>query len=820
MPTFRSSLSFRFVLPILIRLQLPVVTSTLMILLLVSHTMNLYNALLRSTQLFLFFPLRLISSVPPHLSLRNINDCWDQQQPKKRFSGRTQKQVLDYVKANPEKTCQPFERSSSLRTIPMEQRIGSQAELLEGSQSNLPSRSTPNLVTGRFSMTSASSQAEMMLLTSPKKVERSHSAQENYNETKPLVSTEQENNDKRISDGAILGDETMDQITTTGDDEMGEDDMTVDQMLTQSQRTLQTSSYECLDQQQITIDQKVREDEDERMTTRASTDQAEDMTTGIRDQKQTTQTSSSQSLTTSPPHHPAPHPVPPQIHRNGRQSIDGTLSSSSPVKKSFLMSKAERSASLPVSDRNLLMPGNKRIGSDRVNNNNNHIKRKDDLKDNKHHHDDDDGHLEKSLEDILRRDNQKFIDDVLNYVLREPLVRKKSNNSIKRTEKEETELNQNESRIDDHQKKINDNLEASSTGPTKSESVGRSRSCIRKKRREKKPVTRTKSEFRKQTEPNFHRRLFARADYFGRPKTPATGGSSLEPSNQISQQMMAFVSVRSLPSLDSYSYRDDTLADPLEEMIQTLKKKFGGDKNRKRSDDDSSDPTLAPADHQTEGTTNDDSPLRSQKGREVMFDLTASADLMDQLDLDYESEYDSMEFLTSAAGVKKSQEIIKNLRMERNAIIAEQIISSNLKEHFPDNLDVRIFFSASSSSKSFSGYTPFQRPHHHAPRQHPPPQHHQTSTTTGSKEKGEKERPSSPTSSSSAEGKSNKRKDPHHDPSTHGGSYSSSQLIDKSDDDDDDENGYPQACSSSFYYSSHFLADLLVKIHLRETHIF
>ena len=174
-----------------------------------------------------------------------------------------------------------------------------------------------------------------------------------------------------------------------------------------------------------------------------------------------------------------------------------------------------------------------------------------------------------------------------------------------------------------------------------------------RKREEGQSRSRSRSEFRGRRTPS----LYAIADRFG-------PSSSKKVKSQIT-----YVSLHDLPNASNYSYRDDTRSDSLEELIESKVKQLD---QRQRLLTKSMD--FFPDDSQ--------SPLKSEKGRDR---LCTSA----EMGLDFDSEYDSMEFLSTHSNSRVRVDFEESGLLSHS--FTDEIIAKNLKHHMPDDLDVESF---------------------------------------------------------------------------------------------------------------------------------
>jgi hypothetical protein len=125
-----------------------------------------------------------------------------------------------------------------------------------------------------------------------------------------------------------------------------------------------------------------------------------------------------------------------------------------------------------------------------------------------------------------------------------------------------------------------------------------------------------------------------------------------------------YISLHDLPNARSYSYQDDTRSDSLDDLIQNKVEQL---------DRRSSDKYLTQS---VDFLSDSQSPLRSEKGREK---ITST-----EMALDLESEYDSMELLSTHSSrirVDFDEQLVSHS-------FTEKIIGTNLKHHLPDDLDV------------------------------------------------------------------------------------------------------------------------------------
>ena len=153
---------------------------------------------------------------------------------------------------------------------------------------------------------------------------------------------------------------------------------------------------------------------------------------------------------------------------------------------------------------------------------------------------------------------------------------------------------------------------------------------------------------------------------------PAALFAALDLPRQSPSPRCVYVSLHDLPSAASFSYKDDTVRDSLEDLI--------ADKVRQIQDEQQQQSILV---HSPDGGAEvsraldfaqPSSPIRSQKGRERLH-----------LDPDFDAQYD--EYFNSLSSFKPTlQDQTKGL--SRTFSFTERIISCNLKHHKPDDFDV------------------------------------------------------------------------------------------------------------------------------------
>lgn len=129
-----------------------------------------------------------------------------------------------------------------------------------------------------------------------------------------------------------------------------------------------------------------------------------------------------------------------------------------------------------------------------------------------------------------------------------------------------------------------------------------------------------------------------------------------------------YVSLHDLPAASSFSYKDDTVCDSLEDLIAVKVRQL-----EQNADPDS--PMTSPeVSKSLDFLLTSTSPIRSEKGREKI-----------QLDGDYDDHYD--EYLNSIP-LFKAQISESRTEMTRTFSFTQRIISCNLKHHQPDDFDV------------------------------------------------------------------------------------------------------------------------------------
>lgn len=178
-----------------------------------------------------------------------------------------------------------------------------------------------------------------------------------------------------------------------------------------------------------------------------------------------------------------------------------------------------------------------------------------------------------------------------------------------------------------------------------------------------------------------HPVLFAKAKRLGRSSKKLT---PLE-------HQIHFVSVHSLPSLESYSYQDDTCSDPFEELInrklEKLKAERGAHKKKLCSEID-----VVPLHHRSESDMlARDSPSSSVKGldKEAINSarFASENDLIDFDGVDSETDFESMELIADEASLRDREQKRLEVSARFKWAINEQIIVENMKVHLPDDFD-------------------------------------------------------------------------------------------------------------------------------------
>ena len=134
-----------------------------------------------------------------------------------------------------------------------------------------------------------------------------------------------------------------------------------------------------------------------------------------------------------------------------------------------------------------------------------------------------------------------------------------------------------------------------------------------------------------------------------------------------SQFNFSCVSVHSLPGLESYSYRDDTLDDPLDELLNRRIEILSSDHLRNK---------ITPADGLMHDGSNGD--LKSSKSSFRHPDEDLSCESLDQWasdSQDFESDFGSVDISS-----------VQNETLDRHSELNKMIIDSYLRAHFPDDL--------------------------------------------------------------------------------------------------------------------------------------
>lgn len=198
----------------------------------------------------------------------------------------------------------------------------------------------------------------------------------------------------------------------------------------------------------------------------------------------------------------------------------------------------------------------------------------------------------------------------------------------------------------------------------------------------------------------FTRALFSRADRYYERSNQQRKFSQHQQFTPISQQLL-FVSVRSLPSLDSYSYKDDTVdIDPIEDLISNQIKLKRNQFKRKESNQKDGDQLLDP-----KSERNDDIPCSKSSTNVNYYNsppqiISASANVI--ADIESVSDYDSMELIAiSQSQLRLNSQSIQHSLIERKReaeewlrgkldSIKDEIIKYNLTIHEPDDVDVLI----------------------------------------------------------------------------------------------------------------------------------
>lgn len=291
-------------------------------------------------------------------------------------------------------------------------------------------------------------------------------------------------------------------------------------------------------------------------------------------------------------------------------------------------------------------------------------------------------------EKILKR-SQEFINDVVRDAMKE-VIRRESTVKLFDSDRNCNVKKKGAIEDDDHD---GDDVDGDRGGHKRSKSQkGKNRECINENAKH-----RSKSQFT--------RSLFSRADRF----YERVNQRKLSQFTPIGQQLL-FVSVRSLPSLDSYSYKDDTLdIDPIEDLISNqirkskrVKKNKCNQRKSLSNDDGNEDDVTNP---KSEGNVS----IPSKHGKnnddddEEIFKLTASADVIANIEyLECETDYDSLELIAISQSQSRLQSqsfqdrLIERKREAKGWLrgkfdsIKDEIIEYNLSIHSPDDVDVLI----------------------------------------------------------------------------------------------------------------------------------
>lgn len=145
-----------------------------------------------------------------------------------------------------------------------------------------------------------------------------------------------------------------------------------------------------------------------------------------------------------------------------------------------------------------------------------------------------------------------------------------------------------------------------------------------------------------------------------------------------------FVSMHSLPSFESYSYHDDTLSDPLEELINRKLEKIKQSRSRSESN------AKIPSHHKSEDLLMRSSPDRDEECRDrqrpsTSHQMSVSTELID-FDVDSEADFASMELIPSVSALDAELASSHN-EVNNKRAINDRIILDNMKVHMPDDFD-------------------------------------------------------------------------------------------------------------------------------------
>lgn len=257
---------------------------------------------------------------------------------------------------------------------------------------------------------------------------------------------------------------------------------------------------------------------------------------------------------------------------------------------------------------------------------------------------------------ILSKDNQLLVDQIVSQVIQEALdvVRK-------RKEKEEREM----TKLRERERQQQGNRHRSSS----------------RRRRQGRQVVKDSCQQRSRSQSEFPGRrtptLFARADRFYTVVAGPPSSSSFTVSDSHRRQI-PYISLHDLPNAKSFSHHDDTRSDSLEDLIQRKV-----DQIERRVVQSKSLDYLTSSPDTARSRSRPDFCRSAESGDFVIGDGG-------------DSEYDSMELLssftyTSQGNVRfvEQEKIIDRQSFEKSLSLqlSEQIISSNLNLHFPDDMD-------------------------------------------------------------------------------------------------------------------------------------
>lgn len=170
------------------------------------------------------------------------------------------------------------------------------------------------------------------------------------------------------------------------------------------------------------------------------------------------------------------------------------------------------------------------------------------------------------------------------------------------------------------------------------------------------------------------RKVRSQSEYRGRQTPTLFATSDLTPRLREAPRCL-YVSLHDLPGAASFSYKDDTICDSLEDLIANQVQRI--QKNQQQQGQSCPEPEADPAEvsKTLDFLMDPASPIRSQKGRERVL-----------IDPDFDDQYD--EYFSSFPSFRVQRNDSGKEPLTRSFSFTERIISCNLKHHQPDDFDV------------------------------------------------------------------------------------------------------------------------------------